>query len=98
MFGLFHLFGEANKEITTMLDDGRKEDIRIISEAHAREKDPGRKRDYSDMLRSIRNEGKAIKDMRQALVKAHREGNKAEIKDIHDFIKGKEKYGQRGHE
>lgn len=70
----------------------------MLDEALAREKDPGRRRDYKDMLRSIRSESKAVKDMRQALVKAHREGNAAEVRDIHDFIKGKEKYGQRGHE
>jgi len=38
----------------------------------------------------IANEDKYIKDMREALVKAHREGDVDEIKDIHEIMKDKE--------
>jgi len=40
----------------------------------------------------IRKETKAIKDMRERLVKEHRQGNVDNIKDIQDFIEKKQKY------
>jgi hypothetical protein len=40
----------------------------------------------------IRLESKNIRDMRQALIKAHRKQDKEEIKDIHDIVAHKKKY------
>ncbi len=40
----------------------------------------------------IRKETRAIKEMREALVREHRNGNTQNIKDIHEFIKNKRKY------
>lgn len=55
-------------------------------------KSQGEKRDAKESLRKISNEGSAVKSMREALVKAKRAGRLEEIKDIHEFIKGKHKY------
>ena len=43
-------------------------------------------------LHNMNNESGAIKSMRQALIKAHRQGRTEEIKDIHDYIRNKSRY------
>lgn len=40
----------------------------------------------------LKNESRLVRSMRERLVKAHRDGDREEIKDIHDFIKGKQEY------
>jgi hypothetical protein len=40
----------------------------------------------------INHESGAVKSMREALIKAHRQGNQAEIKDIHDYVTTHAKY------
>lgn len=54
--------------------------------------DPVKRRLASEALTKIRNESKKVKDMRKDLVKAHREGNKLKVKDIHEDIKDKKDY------
>lgn len=42
----------------------------------------------------IQHESKAVRDMREALIKAHRRGDREEIKDIHYIVsKNMGKYG-----
>lgn len=74
---------------------GRDEDVKQLYGDLAREINPGVRRNIRNTISKIRNESGAIRSMREALVKAHRSGNVDNIKDIHDFIKGREKYGQR---
>lgn len=45
-----------------------------------------------EAAKKIRNESAAVKEMRKELLKAHRRGDKEEIKDIHAFIRNKRKY------
>lgn len=76
-------------------DTGRSEDVRILQDQYKREDHAGRRQSIQHAISKIRNESGQTRAMREALVKAHRSGDKAEIADIHDFIKGKDKYGQR---
>lgn len=75
---------------------GREEDIKELYEQLYRTPHEAERRSIMDTIRTIKNESGIIRSMRERLVKAHRESNKQEIKDIHDYIKGKEKYGQLG--
>lgn len=50
------------------------------------------RRQIEETARKIRNEDAKIKSMREALLKAHRNGNHQEIKDIHEYIKNKQEY------
>lgn len=77
-----------------MGDTGRSEDVRQLHSQLQRESDPGRRQNIRHTISKINNESGAIRSMRESLVKAHREGNTANIKDIHEFIKGKDKYGR----
>lgn len=74
---------------------GRDEDIKQLYGDLRREKNPNVRRSIERSIQTIKNESVIVRSMREALVKAHRSGNVDNIKDIHDFIKGKEKYGQR---
>lgn len=40
----------------------------------------------------IAKESRLIRDMRRSLIKAHRQGNAENIKDIHAYIEGKARY------
>lgn len=77
-----------------MGDTGRSEDVKMLHNQLSRESDPNRRQTLRHTINKISNESGAVKSMREALVRAHRDGNKSEIKDIHEFVKGKEKYGQ----
>jgi hypothetical protein len=54
--------------------------------------DPEKRQYIERAAHNIANESGRIKNMREALVKAHRSGNLAEIKDIHDFVRNKREY------
>jgi hypothetical protein len=54
--------------------------------------DPNERKRARVALERIRHEGSEIKSMREALLKATRDGNKEEIKDIHDFIRNRPEY------
>lgn len=74
-------------------DTGRSEDIKELYEMLQRESDPERRQSINHAINAIKSESGSIRSMREALIKAHRSGDREEIKDIHEFIKGKEKYG-----
>lgn len=69
----------------------RDEDYKILKEG-ANSPDPSVRRQVSVAVERLKHETKKIESMREALVKAHRSGNKEEIADIHDFIKNKSEY------
>jgi len=77
-----------------MSNTGRSEDIKELYRQLEREPHAETRRNIRRTIQTIRNESGLVRSMRESLVKAHREGNKAEIKDIHYFIEGKQKYGQ----
>lgn len=79
-----------------MKDTGRSEDIMELYRMLEREPNEETRRNIQDTIQAIKGETGAIRSMRESLMKAHRDKNIEEIKDIHDYIKGKEKYGQRG--
>lgn len=74
------------------MDAGRSEDLRELIQLEKYERDPKRKALIHRTIQIVSNESMAIRSMREALVKAHRNGDVWEIKDIHDFIQNKEKY------
>jgi len=76
------------------MDTGDSEDVRILHNQLKREDNAGRRDNIRRTISKINNRSGAVKSMREALVKEHRAGNKGNIKDIHDYIKGKAKYGQ----
>lgn len=59
-----------------------------------RETNPSTRENIRFTIQTIKNESGSIRSMRERLVQAHRNGDTEEIKDIHDYIKGKSKYGQ----
>lgn len=74
------------------MNTGRTQDIQELLKAAHFERDPERKRNIMRTIQILKNETGAIRSMREALVKAHRNNDTKEIKDIHDFIERKEKY------
>lgn len=77
-------------------DKTRKYDLEYLREQAKVETDPNARRLIKDAGKRIRQEGKAIADMRQSLMRAQRINNKerrdAEIKDIQHRIEKDYKY------
>lgn len=76
------------------MNTGRDEDVKQLLKDLERETNPDTRISIQRAIGSIRNESSKIRDMRRALIKAHRDGNREEIKDIHEYVKGKQEYGQ----
>jgi len=74
--------------------NGRTEDIKELYDLLERETNPDTRENIRFTIQSIKGESGSIRSMREALVRAHRRGDKEEIRDVHDYIKGKAKYGQ----
>lgn len=77
-----------------MAGSGRTEDIMELYRLLERETNPSTRENIRFTIQTIKNESGSIRSMRERLVQAHRNGDTEEIKDIHDYIKGKSKYGQ----
>jgi hypothetical protein len=54
--------------------------------------DPVVRKQAKVAMERIKHEGSKVKSMREALVRATRDGNRQEIEDIHDFIKNRPEY------
>lgn len=54
--------------------------------------DPGARALASRAAEEIRLESKDIRNMRESLIRAHRRGEKDEVKDIHEIVAHKKKY------
>ena len=65
-------------------------------EKGANSPDPSVRRQVKIAAERIKHETQKVKDMRQALVQAHRHGDKQEIADIHEFVKNKPEYLKYG--
>lgn len=63
----------------------------LIREYRRAGSDSARRNIYETALK-IKNESSRVKAMRQALIRAHRNGEVENIKDIHDYIKNKTEY------
>lgn len=75
--------------------DNRKDDLEFLRKSYKETNNPGLKRIIRESALKIGKETKAIRDMRERLVKEHRKNNVENIKDIHEYIKNKEKYQNR---
>lgn len=71
---------------------GRSEDIKELYHRLEREPNKGTRENIRHTIQLIKNESGSIRSMREALVKAHRNSDYQEVKDIHDFISKKAKY------
>lgn len=80
-----------------MSDTGRYHDITELYRLQSRESNPSIRQTIQRTIQTIKNESGLIRSMREKLIKAHRNGDIKEVKDIHDFIKGKSEYGQNTH-
>lgn len=102
---LLSFMGEPNIKETTMyfIDktnrascarNSREADYRHLEKEARSNPDPAARQSAREAMASIRkesHEGHKV-SMRQALINAHRSGDKQEIKDIHDYISKKKKY------
>lgn len=74
------------------MDTGRQYDIaELIGEYNKAGSDSARKNIYETAMK-IKNESARVRSMREALIRAHRNGEVANIKDIHDYIRNKSEY------
>lgn len=63
----------------------RKADLENLAREY-RSADRDNRRRIEKTAHKIQNESKEVRSMRQELIKAHRRGDKDEIKDIHYFV------------
>jgi hypothetical protein len=66
--------------------DTRSADLEELRQDYRNSDDPKVKRLAAEAGRKIVNESKRIRDMREALVKAHRKGDHDEIRNIHNDV------------
>ena len=78
-----------------MARDTRKYDLEVLRKASL-SSNPVERRQAWVALERIRHEGSKIKNMREVLIKAHRDGNIQEVKDIHEFIRNRPEYRSWG--
>jgi hypothetical protein len=71
----------------------RKHDIELITKELNNPKITNAQRSkLKEQLNRIQFESYKVKSMREALIKAHREGNQEEINDIRDFVSRRNDY------
>lgn len=68
-----------------MYDFTRSHDYDVLREA-SNSPDPNVRRQAQVAMERIKHEGYKVKSMREALLRAQRDGNVDEIKDINDFV------------
>ena len=71
--------------------DTRQHDLNQLRESW-KTASPTEKKYIEQTAHKISNESGRIKNMREELVKAHRNGDRAEIRDIHEYIARKREY------
>lgn len=74
------------------MNTGRDYDIEVLNEEYIRAKSDSARKNIYDAIMKIRNESGRVRSMREALIRAHRNGDVEEIKDIHDHIRNKREY------
>lgn len=72
--------------------NNRVADYQQLSREAKTNPDPGARKLAVEAMETIKRESKEVKDMRQSLIKAHRQGDTTEVKDIHDYVARKSKY------
>lgn len=77
---------------SSFVDDGRQEDIADLNQALSRTSSPQERVAIQQQINKIRSESSKIKSMRQELVKAMREGNAENVRDINEWVAKREDY------
>jgi head-tail adaptor len=72
--------------------NSRDHDLNDLRQAWKNAKYSHERDNISRSAEKIRRETRLIESMRRDLIKAHREGNQENIKDVHSYIKGKQRY------
>ena len=72
--------------------DGRYHDMIELKRALSRAKNDHEKTSILKSIECIKQETGSIRSMRERLIKAHREGDHDEIKDIHEYVASHSKY------
>lgn len=70
----------------------READLKQLRREYKETRDLNLKKAIRKAGGKIRRETRVIKSMRESLIKEHREGRMDNVKDIHEYIKNKEKY------
>lgn len=78
------------------MDRTREGDLQHIREELSRTRDPRKRAELNAMASKIANTPAHVRAMREELLKAHRNGDTENIKDIHDYIKNKSQYANDG--
>lgn len=74
------------------MDIGRQNDLQALDRMLGKERDFKKRVKIKQIMNHIINEGSLKRSMREALIRASRNGDVDEIKDIHDFIQGDDRY------
>lgn len=74
------------------MSTGRDADLNELVRLRESESNPETIRNIDHTINKVANESGAVRSMREALIRAHRNGDVENIKDIHDSIRNKSKY------
>lgn len=69
--------------------NSRKYDYQELEKSKA---DPNMRQKAEEAQQTIKNESGKIRSMRESLIKAHRDGNHAEIRDIQEYVQSHKDY------
>ena len=75
-----------------MSDTGRSQDLMELQRILPRARTQQERNNILRSIAAIKGETGAIRSMRARLIEAHRNGDKEEIKDIHDWVDRHGKY------
>jgi len=73
-------------------DAGRSHDIMELHRQMEREPRPEVRANLARTIQLIKGESGDVRSMRESLIRAHRNEDHEEIRDIHDYISNKQKY------
>lgn len=70
----------------------REHDLQHLREAHAHSTNKRERELIVEAGNKIKKESGLVRSMRESLLKEHRKGKTDNVKEIHEYIKGKDKY------
>ena len=73
----------------------RKHDLEQLRKEYKETRNPDLKKTIQEAGGKIRRESRAIKSMRESLIREHRAGRMDNVKDIREYIQNKERYHNR---
>jgi hypothetical protein len=72
--------------------DTRSHDLEMLRRDYQRTTDPNIRHQIEIAADKIHKESGAVREMREALIREHRKGNKGNIQDIHSIVEKEIKY------